>query len=147
MVGSIQMFLKGGAPLHRFVLFAALPFLASCATQDRHTPTELASGGTNECFFASQVGGFKDGGPDRALLRIGFRAGYELTLSPGCPRVDYATNIGIVSRGGSRICEGRPAELVVPRASGSGAQRCLVSNIRRLSDAEMATAWGREPAE
>lgn len=128
------------------ILFVALLLLSSCAAQDTQTPARLAAG-AEECFFASQVSGFADGGPDRALLRIGFRAGYELTLSPGCPPVDYATNIGIVARGGQRICPGRPAELVVPRLSGSGAQRCLVNNIRKLSDAEMAAAWGRRPAD
>jgi len=133
--------------MRNFILLAALPFLSCCAAQEMQRPADVASGGTDECFFPSQVGGFKDAGSDRALLRIGFRAGYELTLSPGCPPVDYAMDIGIVSRGSSRICAGRPAELVVPRASGSGAQRCLVSNIRRLSDAEMATAWGRQPAD
>lgn len=131
----------------RFMLLAALPLLSSCAGQDVQTPAGLASGEPEECFFASQVGGFADGGPDRAFLRIGFRKGYELTLSPGCPPVDYATSIGIVSRGSERICTGRPAELVVPRLSGSGAQRCLVSDIRKLSDAEMAATWGRQSAD
>lgn len=133
--------------MHKFILFAALPILSSCAAQDVQRPADSESGGTDECFFASQVGGFTDGGPDQALVRIGFRAGYELTLSPGCPAVDYATNIGIVSRGGSRICAGRPAELVIPRASGTGVQRCLVSNIRKLTEQEMASAWSREPAD
>lgn len=134
--------------MRKFMFFAAaFTCLSACAAQDARSPTGSAAGPADQCFFASQVGGFTAGGPDRALVRIGFRAGYELTLSPGCPNVDYATDIGIVSRGGSRICAGRPAELVVPRPSGSGAQRCLVSNIRKLSDQEMATAWDRQPAD
>jgi len=130
--------------MRMLIPLAALPILASCVGQGA-TLTEGTPGNAESCFFASQVGGFSDGGPDRALLRIGFREGYELTLAPGCPPVDYATQIGVVSRGSDRICAGRPAELVVPRASGSGAQRCLVSNIRKLSDQEMAATWGRQP--
>lgn len=105
--------------MRKLLLFAALPLLSSCTTQKGQAPAGAAAGEAPDCFFASQVSGFKDGGP---------------TLCAG-------------ARGGGRICEGRPAELVVPRPSGSGGQRCLVNNIRKLSAEEMATAWGRQPAD
>lgn len=89
--------------------------------------------GSRACFWASQVTSFSDAGPDRALLKIGQRETWELTLSPGCPDVDWAMRIGIRSRGGERICSGANAELLVPNASGSGVRRCLVSNVRKLT--------------
>ena len=98
-----------------------------------------------QCFFGSEVSGFTERGEDRVLVRMGFREGWELTVSPGCPDVDGATKIGIVSRGSNRICEGQPAELLVPRVSGSGFQRCLVRNVRRLSEEEFRMAWGQVP--
>lgn len=97
-----------------------------------------------QCFSASSISGFSDAGPDRALVRIGFQETWELTLSPGCPDVNWAMRIGIVSRGSQRICTGRPAELVVPSATGAG-QRCLVSNVRRLPPQEAAAARGETP--
>lgn len=97
-----------------------------------------------QCFWASSVSGFSDSGPDRALIRIGTQEMWELTLSPGCPDVDWAMKIGIVSRGSQRICTDRPAELVVPSATGSG-QRCLVRSVRRLSPTEAAAARGEPP--
>lgn len=97
------------------------------------------------CFWASQVTGFSDAGPDRALVRLGFRETWELTLSPGCPDVNFALKIGIRSRGGERICTGRPAELLVPDAAESGFQRCLVRSIRKLTRAEAAAARGETP--
>jgi hypothetical protein len=84
------------------------------------------------CFWPSQVSGFGDAGPDKAILRIGARERWELTLSPGCPDVDWAMRIGIRARGGERVCEGRPAELIVPEESGTGARRCLVRTVRKL---------------
>ncbi|MHA6723636.1 DUF6491 family protein [Sphingomonas sp. RS2018] len=93
------------------------------------------------CFWPSQVSGFSDGGRDRALVRIGSQAVWELTVGPGCPNIDYALQIGIRARGGQRICAGRPAELIVP-FPGSGSRSCLVRNIRRLSDAEAAPVIG-----
>ncbi len=89
-----------------------------------------------ECFYSSQVTGFTNGGPDRVYANISRRATYELSLSPGCSQIDWALNLAIQARGTQRICSGYDAELIVPRASGSGAQRCLIRNIRRLSDAE-----------
>lgn len=133
--------------MRSFILLAATLLSSSCADQPVNTVTNATAEGTRECFFGSQISGFKDDGQDRVLVRLGFREAYALTLAAGCPPVNLATSIGIVSRGGDRICIGRPAELVVPRASGSGSQRCLVSNIRKLSDTELATAWGRQPAD
>lgn len=89
--------------------------------------------------------GFSDAGPDRAIVNVGLRESWELELSPGCPDVDYAQRIGIVSRGGSRICTGANVELVVPDASDSGPRRCLVRKVRKLSDEEAASVRGRTP--
>ena len=89
------------------------------------------------CFWPSQVSGFGDAGPDRAVVRIGTREMWELTLAPGCPDVNWALQIGIESRGGERICTGRPAQLLVPNASGTDVRRCLVTEVRRLSPEEM----------
>ena len=97
------------------------------------------------CFWASQVTGFSDAGPDRALVSIGRRETWELVLSPGCPDVDWAMRIGIRAHGGERICTGRPAQLFVPNASESGFQRCLVREVRRLSPKEAAAARGEKP--
>lgn len=89
-----------------------------------------------DCFYSSQVTGFTNGGPDRVYANISRRATYELALSPGCSQIDWALDIAVRARGTQRICSGYDAELIVPRASGSGSQRCLIRTIRRLSDAE-----------
>lgn len=132
--------------MRRPTMIAALAFAgAACAIVPNGAGTQNAQGAP-QCFWASSVSGFSDAGPDRALVRIGQQEMWELTLSPGCPDVDWAMRIGIVSRGGSqRICTDRPAELVVPSASGSSSQRCLVRNIRKLSPAEAAAARGEAP--
>ncbi|WP_347302719.1 DUF6491 family protein [Croceibacterium sp. TMG7-5b_MA50] len=123
-------------------LLATLPALAACTAPDG-TGDVAAAGTAQECFFSSQVDGFADAGPDKVLVRLGFRQAYELTLRPGCPNASYATAIGLVSRGGDRVCTGRPAQLLVPRASGTGAERCLVSDIRALPQAEWPETWQR----
>lgn len=98
--------------------------------------TAPAAGGAQDserqCFWANQVSGFSDAGPKRALLRIGNKETWELTLSPGCPDVNWAMSIGIRSRGSERICSGSDAELLVPNASGSGTQRCFLRSVRKL---------------
>ena len=116
----------------------------SCASP-ADEPGATAAVGPRQCFWASQVTGFTDAGADRALVSIGTRETWELTLSPGCPDVDWAMRIGIVSRGGERICTGAPAQLLVPTASERGAQRCLVRNVRKLPPDEAAAARGDAP--
>jgi hypothetical protein len=123
-----------------------VPLLAAagCSAPATQAQDALSVHGTRQCFWASQVTGLSDAGPDRAVVRIGFRETWELTLSPGCPDVDWAMKIGIVSHGGERICTDRPAELIVPSASGSSS-RCLVRSIRKLSPAEAAAVWSDRP--
>lgn len=124
-----------------------LALLAVTACAPASEQSAIAQQASRECFWGSQVTGFSDAGPDRAILNIGQRESWELTLAPGCPDVDWAMKIGIRSRGGDRICPGRPAELFVPNASGSGMRRCLVQSVRKLSPEEAAAVRGRTPAK
>src|ERR1044072_3309570 len=75
------------------ILFAAM--LTTAAAPAATAPQAPAP---RQCFWASEVSGFSDAGPDRALVRIGSRETWELTLSPGCPHVDWAMRIGIPPR-------------------------------------------------
>jgi len=107
--------------------------LGACAAE----APERAGAAREECFWPSQVSGFGDAGPDRAVVRIGTREMWQLQLAPGCPDIDWALRIGIESRGGERICTGRPAQLLVPDIDGTDLRRCLVTDVRRLSPDEV----------
>ena len=130
--------------MHRSLLL--LPVLAAVTACAPSPEAASAAGDGQACFWASQVRGFSDAGRDRALVRVGARDMWELTVAPGCPDINWAMRIGIRARGAERICPGRPAELLVPNASGSGVQRCLVTNVRKLSPEEAAAARGQTPA-
>lgn len=130
--------------MHRICLLFSTLAAVACAPE-RADPTEKQA--SRECFWGSQVTGFSDAGPDRAILNIGQRESWELTLAAGCPDVDWALRIGIRARGGDRICTGRPAELLIPEASGSSMRRCLVQNVRKLSPEEAAAVRGLAPAK
>jgi hypothetical protein len=111
-------------------LWLILPIAASgCAPR---AADGAAASPPRACFWSSEVTGFADAGPGRAILNSGGRDSWELTLAPGCSNVDWALQIGIRARGGQQICPGRPAELIVPDASGTGARTCLVRSIRRV---------------
>lgn len=97
---------------------------------------------SSQCFWPSQVSGFSDAGPDKVRVRAGFKDMWELEVSPGCPDANWAMKIAIVSRGGGPVCPGRPAELIMPSASGQSTERCLVRNVRKLSAEETARALG-----
>lgn len=127
----------------RPVLLLTAPLLMSITGAS--PAADLAQAATPECFWGSQVTGFSDAGPDRAILNVGRKASWELTLAAGCPDVDWALDIGIRARGGDRICPGRPAELLIPDASGRDYRRCIVRSVRKLSPAEAAAVRGETP--
>ncbi len=131
--------------MRRFLVLFPIAFATTaCAVAPADTGTTPQAAG--QCFFASSVTGFSEAGPDKAIVNVGSRESWELALSGGCPDVDYAMKIGIVSRGGERICSGRDAELIVPSASGASAKRCLVRSVRKLSPEEAGAVRGVSPA-
>ena len=122
------------------IRYAAFPLvlamLASCAQQPGSAPATAASG-ARDCFSARSVSGFTARDDDTVDVQVGARRYYRLELAGVCPNVNWATGVALVSRGGtSFICQGLDADLVVPNP-GLGPQRCLVSSVRRLSDAEV----------
>ncbi|HEX8300838.1 DUF6491 family protein [Sphingomonas sp.] len=119
---------------------------AFLVTASAAPPAELpAAQQRRACFWPSAVTGFSPAGRDRALIHISVRETWELALASGCPDVNWAQGIGIRPRAGERVCTGRPAELLVPNASGRGFQRCLVRSVRKLGPAEAAAARGLAP--
>jgi hypothetical protein len=122
------------------IRFAAIPIvvatLAGCAQQPGSAPA-TASSGARDCFSARSVNGFTPRDDDTVDVQVGARRYYRLELAGVCPNVNWATGVALVSRGGtSFVCQGLDADLVVPNP-GLGPQRCLVTSVRRLSDAEV----------
>ncbi|MES2337218.1 MAG: DUF6491 family protein [Pseudomonadota bacterium] len=122
-----------GRPLPLWRVVAATAFLPAVLAGCARAPEGAAvTADPRACFWSSEVTGFTAAGPGRAILNVGSRRSWELTLSPGCPDIDWALQIAIRARGGERVCAGRPAELVVPDASGSPVRTCLIRTIRPL---------------
>jgi hypothetical protein len=89
------------------------------------------------CFLASNVNGFTSRGRDAVDVHVGANRYYRLTLAGYCPDVDWSLRVGIRTRGGgSWICQGADAEIIVP--SPTGPERCLVTDVRALTPAEIA---------
>ncbi len=110
--------------------------LSACAAPTSDGPTKAA--GARECFWANSVNGFTDAGPNHVRVNVGASEVWELELFGGCPDVDWAQRIAVVSRGSSRICSGLDAELIVPEISGRDARRCSVRSVRKLTPEEAA---------
>ena len=118
---------------------AAIPLilasLAGCAQQPG--PASRTASGGRDCFSARSVSGFTARDDDTVDIQVGARRHYRLEIAGVCPNVRWVNGLALVARGGgSFICHGLDAELVVPNP-GLGPQRCLVSSARRLSDAEV----------
>lgn len=121
-------------------LAAGLLALASAAPQAAaKSPAEPAakpaSKPARQCFWANQVNSFASDDDRHVYVRVGVKDIYELEMFGRCHDIDWTQKIGIVSRGGSTICSGLDAEIIAP--SPIGPQRCQVSKVRKLSEAEI----------
>jgi hypothetical protein len=89
------------------------------------------------CFLARNVNGYTPRGRDAVDVRVGANRTYRLTLAGVCPEVDWSYRVALrTTGGGSWICQGADAELIVP--SPTGTQRCLVTDVRALTPEEVA---------
>ena len=117
----------------------ALAALAACAPQsaDPAAPGSSAAA-PRQCFFASSVSSYREVDETAVNLRVGVKQVWRLDFEGSCPGVEWSRGrIGLVRRGGGgAICRGFDVDVVVqdeihPR-------RCLVRDVRRLTDAEVA---------
>ena len=66
---------------------------------------------------------------------VGTRRVYRLDLTGACTNIRWTNAVAVRTLGGSSwICRGVDAEVIVPAPSGT--ERCLVTSVRQLSDAE-----------
>ncbi|MGA0606403.1 DUF6491 family protein [Phenylobacterium sp. VNQ135] len=100
------------------------------------SPVADAAKPKRQCFWARQVNNFAAEGDRVVNVRVGVKDIYRMELFGTCPEIDWTQRIAIVSRGGSSICSGLDADLIVP--SSIGPQRCTVRNIRKLTPEEVA---------
>lgn len=97
----------------------------------------------DECFNARLVNNFRPVNRDQVDVYVTASRVYRLDLGPGCFDIDWADRIALRSRTGSFICGALDAEIVAPSSFGRGRDRCVVTGLRRLSDAEVLASRGR----
>lgn len=96
-----------------------------------------------QCFFVNEVQSFASSDDRKVYVRTGRNEVFELTTF-SCNNVDWSTSIGIAARGGgSSVCSGFDAELIVPDI-GAGQRTCPVTAVRRLTEAEIAALPPRD---
>lgn len=122
-------------------MLAAAALIAACAAEEPEAASASAQArGQSDCFYANNVDGFTPRGEEAVDIRVGPNRHYRLELGGFCPDVDWSQQIALRNRGGSSwICRGMDAEIIVP-TPGIGPQRCLVTDVRRLTEAEVEAA-------
>ena len=105
--------------------------LTGCAAQPAGAPAAAQRPG-GQCFLATQVNSFTPTKAGFVDVRVGASRYFRLELGGGCPNVDWSMRVGIRSvGGGSWICEGYDAELIVPEPGIGG--RCPISRVTPIS--------------
>ncbi len=118
---------------------SALAALAAAGCSQEEAARSASADSGRQCFRPASVSGFTAEDDRTVFVRVGARDVYRLEIVGICPDVDWSQRIAIRDRTGAGwVCGGMDAELLV--RSPSGLDRCPVTNVTRLSDAE-AEAW------
>jgi hypothetical protein len=135
--------------MRQLLVLTSLAALAACAPP----PGPPAGSGAEayaaarpprQCFFASNVNSYRAADDERAVyLRVGVNEIWKMEFAGSCPGVDWSRGrIGLAQRGGSSICGGFDADVLVDDAGFQ--RRCIVRNVRLLSEAEVAALPEKE---
>lgn len=109
---------------------------AACAPVDGVRPERADAARGDQCFSAQLARTFRPVGKEAVDVEISRNRVFRLSLGAGCFDIDWANSVALRSRGGgSFICSANDAELIVPSAMGP--DRCQVTGIRRLTEAEI----------
>lgn len=126
----------------RIIALLAALALASCTANQAPQAQAAAGSSGRQCFTAAQVNSFHPIDRNTILVRIGASTYYQLDILGTCPDIDWSNRIGIRSTGGgSWVCRGQDAELIVP--SPTGFDRCPVLGVRLLTPDEAKAARAR----
>ena len=125
----------------KFLPPVAMLLLAGCSAyaqpNDAYGPPMAARTTNNQCFYANNVTGFRQGPGDTIIVNTNARDYYELkTLGYCASRLDFEHRIALRARAGGFICSGYDAEIYVPDALGS--TYCPVRANRKLTPEEVA---------
>lgn len=123
---------------------AVLTTLALAPDASGQSSPPRSSRPRSECFDARFVSSFSAPNDQTVYIKVGTRDVYRLSLFSPCLNVDWTQAIGLKSIAGSDwICRGVEAELIVPNRQ-LGRQRCLVSDIHKLTPEELAALPRRD---
>ena len=120
----------------------ALPLIAGCNAYAQTpgtagTQSSAAARPSGQCFYASNVTGFRQGPGDTIIVNTNSRDYYELkTLNYCASRLDFEHQIALRARAGGFICSGYDAEIYIPDALGP--TYCPVRANRKLTPEEVA---------
>lgn len=117
-----------------------LALLTSCAPVPDGDRAGMTPQAARQCFGIHQVNNFRQGRLDQVFLRVGRDDVYELNGAGGCPDVDFAMRLNLIpdgGAGGSRLCTGDWARVVVPGTT-SRTSICRVRVSRKLTAEEVA---------
>jgi hypothetical protein len=129
--------------MHRIpALTATVAALTACTANQAPRAQAVGSSG-RQCFTAGQVNSFHPIDRSTVLVRTGASTYYQLDILGTCQDINWTNRIGIRSTGGgSWICQGHDAELIVPNP-GRDFDRCPVLGVRRLTPDEAKAALAK----
>jgi len=117
-------------------LLSALAF-ATAAFADEPAKAAPKAATPRQCFYSSNMSSFKEAGDRAVYVRVGVNDLYRLDLFGTCHDLRWAQSIGVESRGSSWICAGSNADAVLIVPSTLGPERCMVTDVKKLTDAEI----------
>lgn len=90
------------------------------------------------CFYGRDANNFVAVDNRTVNVRVGVRQVYQMKLFSPCNGISFSQSIALMSRPGSFVCPGPGLGVDIYIRTSIGRQRCPVTSIRKLTDAEVA---------
>lgn len=90
------------------------------------------------CFYAKDANNFVAVDNQTVNVRVGVRQVYQMKLFSPCNGIIFSHAIALISRPSSFVCPGPGLGVDLYIRGVIGRQRCPVTSIRKLTDAEVA---------
>jgi hypothetical protein len=125
----------------KFLALVSFTAIAGCAAQPYGMSEAIGASSAQQCFLANEVDSYTPGPDGFVNVRAGGDRWFGMQLGSDCPHMDWLMKIAIRPRDSNWLCEGENSYLIAPDPAGLH-RSCMVSGIRRLAPAEVASIGG-----
>lgn len=117
---------------------AAAGAVALAPTEPVHAAPPPADRPARQCFNTANVYGYSAPDSRTLYVRVGAKEVWRLDVFGTCPELEWSDRIALKARGTTTVCGPLDVDVIVLGRRPTGPERCAVTAVRRMTEAELA---------